>query len=59
MGSSNKLQIGVTALKNAGHIPAMRTFMEDPSDPNVNQDFQLVLKKMSKKDATTKLKVGV
>lgn len=56
LGSSNKLQIGVTVLKNAGHMPAMRTFMDDPNDPNVNQDFQLVLKKMSKKDATTKLK---
>lgn len=51
MGSKAPPFVGFNVLK-----PVMTNF-SDEVDPEINQDFQLVLKKMNKKDATTKLKV--
>lgn len=39
-------------------MPALPCF-SDEIDANINPNFHLVLKKMNKKDATTKLKVRV
>lgn len=43
-------------MKEGGFIPALPGF-SDEIDSNVNPNFHLVLKKMNKKDSTTKLKV--
>lgn len=49
--------VGFTTLKEGGFIP-MLSGLSDDLDVNINEDFRLVWKKMSKKDTTTKLKVS-
>lgn len=50
---------GFDAVKECGYIPALSGFTatsHEDVDPNIDVNFQLVLKKMSKKDSTTRLK---
>jgi hypothetical protein len=51
--------VGFTAVKDGSFIPVLPGFSvsSEEFDPNLNSDFHLVLKKMGKKDSTTKLKV--
>lgn len=52
--------MGFTAVKDGGFVPVLPGFSVATSeefDPNLHPNFHLVLKKMGKKDSTTKLKV--
>lgn len=49
--------MGFSAIKEGGYIPALPAGFSDEISSNVNPNFHLVLKKMNKKDGTTKLKV--
>jgi hypothetical protein len=51
--------VGFTAVKDGSFVPVLPGFSvtSEEFDPNLNSDFHLVLKKMGKKDSTTKLKV--
>jgi len=53
--------VGFTAVKDGSFVPVFPglSVTSEESDPNLNSDFHLVLKKMGKKDSTTKLKVSV
>jgi len=53
--------VGFTAVKDGGFVPLFPglSVTSEEFDPNLNSDFHLVLKKMGKKDSTTKLKVFV
>lgn len=52
--------MGFSAVKDGGFVPVIPGFGAvgvDDIDPNIDTNFQLALKKMSKKDAVTKYKV--
>jgi hypothetical protein len=51
--------VGFTAVKDGSFVPVLPglSVTSEEFDPNLNSDFHLVLKKMGKKDSTTKLKV--
>lgn len=55
--------VGFSAVKDGGYVPVLPGLtlcnLNDIEMHNVNSDFQIVLKKMNKKDATTKYKVKV
>ena len=53
--------MGFTAVKDGSFVPVFPglSVTSEEFDPNLNSDFHLVLKKMGKKDSTTKLKVIV
>jgi len=53
--------VGFTAVEDGGFVPFFPglSVTSEEFGPNLNSDFQLVLKKMGKKDSTTKLKVFV
>jgi hypothetical protein len=53
--------VGFTAVKDGSFVPVFPglSVTSEEFDPNLNSDFHLVLKKMGKKDSTTKLKVIV
>jgi hypothetical protein len=59
LGTSAPTFVGFTAVKDGGFVPVLPGFSvpSEQFDPNLNSDFHLVLKKMGKKDSTTKLKV--
>lgn len=58
LGNSAPTFVGFTAVKDGGFVPVLPGFSvtSEEFDPNLNPDFHLVLKKMGKKDSTTKLK---
>jgi len=53
--------MGFTAVNDGGFVPVFPglSVKSEEFDSNLNSDFHLVLKKMGKKDSTTKLKVFV
>lgn len=62
LGTSINPFVGFSAVKDAGCVPVLPGFSftstsNEEMDMNIDTNFQLVLKKMNKKDATTKLKV--
>lgn len=54
--------VGFSAVKDGGYVPVLPGLalcsLNEVEMNSVNSDFQVVLKKMSKKDATTKYKVS-
>ncbi|XP_063237912.1 E3 ubiquitin-protein ligase listerin [Bacillus rossius redtenbacheri] len=59
LGNQAPKFVGFGAAKDGGYVPVLPGFSlggSDVLDPNISADFQIVLKKMNKKDATTKLK---
>jgi len=61
VGNSAPTFVGFTAVKDGGFVPLFPglSVTSEEYDQNLNSDFHLVLKKMGKKDSTTKLKVFV
>ncbi|CAG2060103.1 unnamed protein product, partial [Timema podura] len=60
LGNAAPTFVGFSAAKDGGFVPVLPGFTLtnfDDLDPNINPNFQMVLKKMNKKDSTTKLKV--
>lgn len=50
--------VGFSALQDLGYVPA--ALQGSPSDDStISAEFRVALRKMSKKDATTKIKVCV
>ena len=47
--------VGFGAMSDLGYVPA--TQGADDTDSSVDSDFRMVLRKLSKRDSTTKLKV--
>ncbi|KAJ9575352.1 hypothetical protein L9F63_025698, partial [Diploptera punctata] len=59
LGNTAPTFAGFTAVIDGGFVPVLPGFTvttADEFDPNLNPNFHLVLKKMGKKDSTTKLK---
>nr|CAD7579492.1 unnamed protein product [Timema californicum] len=59
LGNAAPTFVGFSAAKDGGFVPVLPGFTLtnfDDLDPNINPNFQMVLKKMNKKDSTTKLK---
>ncbi|XP_039275962.1 E3 ubiquitin-protein ligase listerin [Nilaparvata lugens] len=55
LGSGVTSFVGFSTVKEAGYVPVLSGFAEEVYQ-NINTNFQLVLKKMNKKDSVTKLK---
>lgn len=53
--------VGFSAIKDGGYVPVLPglslCYLNEGEINNVDSNFQVILKKMSKKDATTKYKV--
>lgn len=59
LGASIPQFVGFSTLKESSLLlPALNLATSDASDSQLDTNFQLVLKKMNKKDSTTKLKVN-
>lgn len=59
LGTSMPQFVGFSTVKEAGFVlPGFSLPGTETTDNSLDANFQLVLKKMNKKDATTKLKVG-
>lgn len=60
LGTAMPNFVGFSAVKDGGYIPVLPGLtlcsLNDVEMTNVNSDFQIILKKMNKKDATTKFK---
>uniref|UniRef100_A0A1B0GPL2 E3 ubiquitin-protein ligase listerin n=1 Tax=Phlebotomus papatasi TaxID=29031 RepID=A0A1B0GPL2_PHLPP len=61
LGSSVPTFVGFTAVENCGFVPVVPGFVtseaiSDEIDANVDANYQLILRKMSKKDPITKQK---
>ncbi|KAK2580762.1 hypothetical protein KPH14_011385 [Odynerus spinipes] len=60
LGTAMPNFVGFSAVKDGGYVPVLPGLtlcsFNDIEMTNVNSDFQIVLKKMNKKDATTKFK---
>ncbi|KAF7402902.1 hypothetical protein HZH66_005169 [Vespula vulgaris] len=60
LGTAMPNFVGFSAVKDGGYVPVLPGLtlcnLNDIEMHNVNSDFQIVLKKMNKKDATTKYK---
>lgn len=55
--------VGFSAVKDGGYVPVLPGLslcsLNEIEMSNVDSNFQVILKKMSKKDATTKYKVSL
>lgn len=58
LGKSMPNFVGFSAVKDGGYLPVLPGLtIGTLNDVEIDQNFQLVFKKMNKKDATTKFKV--